>query len=530
MDRNRVLPFVFVAAIGVSSMYLSDIEARLNTDILHWGLIFSSAQDLVLGRTPFRETYEIYGLLSSVLNAAGFLALGSTLVSLGHITSFFYASNLVLSYLVGRRFLHPWVAVFVPLFMFLLHPYVIFPWPNYPSYTFYLGTVYFLLRTGRHSLLIAGILFTASILTRHTMALSIAPPVVSFLVLRWWQQKTAPDSSRESVFRFVIGAALPAVTFLAFLVFSDLVGEWARQVFAINSTLLRSVEGQRRYGSIFEFARPFVSKMYLGQDGSMRAMFLALMAWCATGYVIKDVVTLIRRGRPTRAEIDSLLVGSSALFGFFQGAHFFNIFRVVNAASLGIILVVRMAEALCGALFAPGRRSAIAGLTLGAFVLSTNLLDNPGIANWKTFTASSPWPDDFRDRTSGPYRGSVRLLHGKAWPGPMIAYVERSQSVLRSAKACGSSTLINTSVDPLLPYLVEDVAKAQREAGRIKRRGSDLIFPDEVRLREELLTREDAILATGSPAEVPENYEVLARVGAASFAVPRGCLGPEGGF
>lgn len=514
---KRTLPFLPVVAVCLASTYFGDIHSRTSLDFNHWGLIYSSAVDLLDGRMPFRETYEIYGLLSAGLNAVGLVMLGETIVSVGRITAFFYATNLLLAYLIARRFLDPWTAVFVPVLTFLVHPYIAFPWPNYASYTFYLLGVYFLLGPGRHALLLGGFLFGLSLLARQTIGVSTLPVAAVFVGLKWWQQRNARTARQESASRFVLGAILPLAAFFVFLLSFDLLGEWARQSFGINATLLSYLEDRNEYHSSFDFIGPFISNVYLGERTSMRSVTLVLIAWLSTGYILGHSIRAIRRGRPTDRDIAYILVALSSLLAFNQGLHLFKLFRFASGISLGFILIATATQSLCGLVFAHKRRAAIVVLVVAATALSTNVLDNPEIAG------RSRIPSQFLRLELEPYQGPVKPLRGSRW-SKKHKRLERLQASLERSARCGLRTFVNTADDPLAPYLVEGLEKAQREAGRRPRRLSDEVFPEEVARRKDLLKQGAAILLAGPLTPIPKNYRVVGSVEGGKVAVPEGCL------
>jgi hypothetical protein len=89
------------------SVAMSMVESAFNWDMLHWGLMYSSAADFLEGRSAFEQSYEIYGILTTALQAFWLWVFGESLYQLGIGTGVAYAVMLFFHYLLARQFLNP---------------------------------------------------------------------------------------------------------------------------------------------------------------------------------------------------------------------------------------------------------------------------------------------------------------------------------------------------------------------------------------------------------------------------------------
>ena len=133
---------VFVALLLGFIVILSIAQGVYTLDPHHWGLMLSNASDLASGKSPYKEIFIQYGILTTVIQSIAFMV-GGNLLSIIAITSLCYAIGLWGAYLLSKQIL---VNINTPLFviagLFLLHPLAIYPWANYIACPFLFFGVY----------------------------------------------------------------------------------------------------------------------------------------------------------------------------------------------------------------------------------------------------------------------------------------------------------------------------------------------------------------------------------------------------
>ena len=134
---------LLVIIICLASFCCSWIESVVNNDYAHWAWYYVPALDLFRGAVPYADTLIPYGYLSSLIQSFSLAVFGERLLSIGIITGLFYSLSLFLSYLVFLKFLKKGLAFVSVLLIFLIHPYIIYPAPNYFVYPFQLLALIF---------------------------------------------------------------------------------------------------------------------------------------------------------------------------------------------------------------------------------------------------------------------------------------------------------------------------------------------------------------------------------------------------
>ena len=134
---------LMVIIICLASFGCSLIESIINNDNVHWGWAYIAALDIKRGAIPHSEVIIFYGYIYTWIQSVALILFGNRLISVGIITGLFYSFTFFLSYLVFLRFLKKSLAFASVLLLFLIHPYIIYPAPNYFAYTFQLSALIF---------------------------------------------------------------------------------------------------------------------------------------------------------------------------------------------------------------------------------------------------------------------------------------------------------------------------------------------------------------------------------------------------
>ena len=106
-------------------------------DGYHWGYIFTNVLELADGKTPYKEIYLEYGILSALINYFILIFVNKSVYSLIAITCALYAGSLYvitkITYkIVGNKF----YSLFSIFIIFSLFPWPTSPWPNFYSFFF----------------------------------------------------------------------------------------------------------------------------------------------------------------------------------------------------------------------------------------------------------------------------------------------------------------------------------------------------------------------------------------------------------
>ena len=178
--KIKIFPIVFaVLATALGCLY-----SVYNTDSHHWGFILGTALDFIQGKNLFTQIYIQYGAGEPLF----FKLLGSllpiTFTSIGIITSFTYAMSLVVLFYGIMKISNALIAALIMTFVFMMHPYAIYPWPDYFSGFFLALSCFFLTRekdAKNHRLAyLAGIFLFVSFLFRSTYIMSFGAAMLAY--------------------------------------------------------------------------------------------------------------------------------------------------------------------------------------------------------------------------------------------------------------------------------------------------------------------------------------------------------------
>ncbi len=180
--------YIYIFILVLISAYLGSIYSIYNIDSFHWGYIAGTSISAIHGDHLFSEIYLQYGagqpLLFKALN--NLVAINYT--SIGIITSVLYSSTFILVYATLLKIASRKISLLIATIFFLLHPYAIYPWPDYITGGCLVLFCYFLCRQDRnHSIFLnamtTGILLFLACFFRNTYFINILAASFSYLTI-----------------------------------------------------------------------------------------------------------------------------------------------------------------------------------------------------------------------------------------------------------------------------------------------------------------------------------------------------------
>jgi hypothetical protein len=497
--RVSNLPTLLVLLCCLASIGLSAMESRLNTDAHHWGLMYANAADLHSGLIPYRQIFIQYGVLTTLLQSFSLSLFGNCMASIGIMTGVFYAANIFLSYLLWQKIMIRWLAALSALVMFLVHGYIIYPWSNYFSYTFFLIALLFLLRKPDRLrwYFLSGLSLTLSFLARQSLLPLLLPLYAYFVIL----VVSAPADTRKFLLKqialFHAGLLGLLALFFLYLLQAGAVHDWVAQSITLLSLFTEHLgKGVLIFTQLFKGI--FFAQSATGCDA--RTLLYSILFFNALG-IIGILLLKFLRGQMAERDRIMFLLSVVTIFGYVQSLHIYEIFRLQSAASLGFGLLIVSIDRFTARW--ENSRSILFS------ILITFLLTTLGLSMLFTKTSSvySPWlrhyfvskelgapehVEEFRHalydkQTRSFYDGIVAALHPYVGKLPYFVNLTKVSTV---------------------PPMVVGFKKVQRAPFYAKEL-SELIFPDEQKLIPELIVRGEALVITETLEEVPKSYAVV---------------------
>lgn len=324
-----------VIIICLASLGCSLIESIVNNDNHHWGAAYVIALDLKRGAIPFSEVIIFYGYLTTWLHSLSLSLFGERLLSIGIITGLFYSFTLFLSYLVFLQFLKKNLAFFSVLLLFLIHPYIIYPGPNYPVYTFQLVALLFFLRypQGHLNGFLAGFFLCMAFLARFTSIQAILPPFAILLLWDFFANKGERKNAINKILIVSSGFLIPLVVFLAYLLMNS-----ALSAFFYENKMLAITWGGIGDIDIYLNFLASILQIVPSYASDFRGKLFTIILFVCLFIMVREVVRKIS-GNDTKsiyAGCDIMAVCLVAIFGYLNSIHVYETARLVNGAALGV--------------------------------------------------------------------------------------------------------------------------------------------------------------------------------------------------
>jgi len=496
---------IYVILLCLISIGLSIVESKVNLDAHHWGLMYSNASDLNKGLIPYKEIFIQYGLLTTLIQGIALKILGDTVVSVGIITGIFYAISIYLSYYLWKKVLGKDLASLSALIMFLIHPYIIYPWSDYFFGTFLLLSLLMLVNSKEKKInyFLAGVFWACSILSRQTTFLSTFVPLNLYFFIRYY--KSNNNFKLKNIIFFYLGALSIGSIFIFYLFKQSILEMWINQNFKIPSYYLPYVGKKNKYLSLLLQLLKLIGHIitaitWLKQD--IRSILYTLVFF--SNLIIAGIIFIKSfRHKLSRTEQLFLLLSLITLFGYLNAIHIYDIFRLQNSSSLGIGILLYTYYRIQNlykqrrVIFHIFIFVLIIYLSLTALFTQTTSLYNPWNRNL-LFSSQLKEPEN------------IDILKGKLYDPNIRNYYETIAKTLNDYSD-KLEYLINFTPNSFIPYLSKHYKRAHILPFYSKEL-SKIIYPDEEKKIAQLLKESKAILVARYYEDIPKNYRIVKKL------------------
>jgi hypothetical protein len=442
---------LMVIIICLASFVCSFIESTVNNDNHHWGAAYVVALDLHRGAIPYSGVIIFYGYLTTWLHSFSLSLFGERLLSIGIITGLFYSFTLYFSYLIFIRFLKKNLAFFSVLLLFLMHPYIIYPGPNYLVYTFQLVALLFFLRypKGRYNGFLAGFFLSMAFLARFTSIQAILPP---FAILLLWDFFAAKKGEKQNAIKKILivssGFFIPLTLFFAYLLMNSALGAF----FYENKMLAITWGGIGNIGVYLNFLASIL-QIAPSYASDFRGKIFTLILIICLFIIVRETIRKISGGaaKSVYAGHDVMAVCLVAIFGYLNSIHVYETARLVNGAALGVGICTLVSHHF----FIKSPRplkyifiSLVAGLVL--FLSSTLFFV-------RTTSAYYPWRTDILLH-SGVTNQTIGIFKGKILTKEFNDFYQEAYDAIAPFK--GKCAIINYTPD-CVALIMNDLPRVQ---------------------------------------------------------------------
>ena len=317
---------LILLCLSAVSVSLGTVYSVHNTDPHHWGVILSAALDFIRGKSLFTEIYIQYGAGQPILFKFLSYLVPINYTTIGIIASAVYAMNFPIIFASVKHIGNSTQAIVITAIAFLIHPFAIYPWPDYFAGLCISLSCYFLVAGNPDGTIvrraIPGALLFLAFMFRNTYLLNIGSASLAYVVLSSFSQRPRQQDVYWAigVFAALLGA------YLGFLSWQGNLGHWYSQDFGAATD-----QAGVGYGIGIGSVAKMISKLIFVED-LLSAIFLGLLL--VSCYMI--LLMLVRSDKdrhPTGGAAPGVVIFLSLLgcAGAAQAIFHQDIFRLQNA-------------------------------------------------------------------------------------------------------------------------------------------------------------------------------------------------------
>jgi len=221
---KKNLFYLFLSLIAFISFVVSFYQLNLQYDGHHHGLAFSITEDFLNNKIPYKDFLPNYGFFYILLNSffikifsgsiSGIYFLSSILKSIGTLII-----GLILSNLFNKR-----TAFVGVILIFLIHPFVDTPWPDYLFLTLVLSSFYpIFVFKNNYSYFFSGALYACASLTKDSFLIILLLSLLIFELVFLYYKFYKKINIVNFLNRFwLLGFFLPLIIFYSYLFTNDI--------------------------------------------------------------------------------------------------------------------------------------------------------------------------------------------------------------------------------------------------------------------------------------------------------------------
>lgn len=340
---NNHKAFIYIALLGILflSLFLGFKHSIYNQDFHHLFFILSMFIDFDNGLKLFKEIFLQYGPGQIVFLKLANYFIEINIVSISQLTSFIYSLNLFILFLIFKKITSLQISFLLTLFIFLIHPYSILPWPDYLSgISLSLFYLFFLRENSNYNFILCALFLFLAIFFRSTYILNILFSILVYYLLFQFNDK---KNTLNFLFKIFI---LYLLIFFVILIYLNSLSDWFNQSLAFITSYAEETKHLELYDKITS---------YIGKSGfiflkiifyPLRSAynFLNLYNYENLIFIFFVIINLIylfkilkKKFHLNNYDKKILFVSILGLSGFVQALMLAEIFRIVNS-TIGIFI------------------------------------------------------------------------------------------------------------------------------------------------------------------------------------------------
>jgi hypothetical protein len=329
----------FSIAISLVSYFATLYYGKFYYDGHHYGLVYDDAINILSGSKPFKEIFFLYGFFSTIVNSIALKIFGYEVISLLKISSIFYSLSFILIYLISNKFLENYLSFFLVLFIFFIHPVVIYPWSNYLLFFLILVSVLFFLSKSKLIFYFSALFFALSSITREGIFIYVILSITFFLFLIFLSKNKSLKKkyNKKKILNFFALFFCIILIFIIYLYESNLLNDFYLHLkIPIVFLEFKDITLINLYLNLFRYlfiegVKNIITETYVFLFALMFLSNIIYLAYIFF-FILKKKPLILR-------DIEIVFISIISLFLFSLSINEINIFRLICGASLGFIVL-----------------------------------------------------------------------------------------------------------------------------------------------------------------------------------------------
>ena len=301
-------------------------------DPFHWGLAQSSLE-LFSSSKPYKDFFIHYGFLYTLTNSIILELTNQNLISTMYLSAFFFSiANFLLCYIAFENFKIK-ASYFLPILIFLAHPFANHPWYNYQFYFLITVSIYFFLNEKKYNLFFTGLFISLSCLVYENF---IYLGFILVSIIFYLKNKTIKS------YLIFLGFLIPQLIFHTYLLIYNLHDYWLK-TFWLNEIFLK-IYNLTFFELVIRYFEIFLSKS-LFSFVVQPYYLLFLLIFVLNFYNFLNFIFVKKKLYTTeKNNIYFFVLSLICLFTYASTLHKLNIFRFSTGPIIGILFLVYFIE------------------------------------------------------------------------------------------------------------------------------------------------------------------------------------------
>ncbi len=234
--------FILSVFLFILTFVIAGSFSLFGIDPRHDGIMLKPALDVTRGLMLFRDSFTLYGALTTLIQASALILFGKYLITLQLLTAAFYGGIAALQYLLYKRILPSSIALITVILWIFSAPYFFWtfhPWTSVYALFFQLVAAYLVIRwiETKHSfyIFLAGITAAGVFYSRLSVGVFTALGVMAFFVILALQKKLSVKQAGKHIAYFISGFIFIVILFSIWLGINNAFNDWWSQSFTLGS-------------------------------------------------------------------------------------------------------------------------------------------------------------------------------------------------------------------------------------------------------------------------------------------------------